>query len=79
MGSQASGTVCRQFKARGSCTYDDKCRYRHDNDSMVMLTEVQEDDEEDYVVDMFQQSTMAMAEPQIAMQIMQGVDGFESP
>ena len=46
---------------------------------MAMLTEVQKDDEEDYVVEMFQQSTMAQAEPHIAMQIMQGIEGFDTP
>ena len=56
-----------------------KCKYSHDNEAMAMLTEVQKDDEEDYVVEMFQQSTMAQAEPHIAMQIMQGIEGFDTP
>lgn len=79
MGSHATDNVCRQFKAKGSCTYGSKCKYSHDNEAMAMLTEVQKDDEEDYVVEMFQQSTMAQAEPHIAMQIMQGIEGFDTP
>ena len=42
-----------------------------------MLAENQQDEEEDCAVDMFQQSTMAVTEPQIAMQIM-GISGFDS-
>ena len=79
MGSKAADNVCRQFQARGSCTYGSKCKYSHDKEAMVLLTEVLQDDEEDYVVEMFQQSTMAQAEPQIAMQVMQGIEGFDSP
>ena len=77
MGSNASDSICRQFQARGSCTYGGKCKYSHDPNAIAMLAENQQDEEEDCVVDMFQQSTMAVAEPQIAMQIM-GISGFDS-
>ena len=36
------------------------------------------DDEEDYVIEMFQQATMAVAEPHIAMAVMNGISGFDS-
>ena len=42
-----------------------------------MLVDNEEDQEEDCVIDMFQQSTMAVAEPKIAMQVM-GISGFDS-
>ena len=80
MGSVTSDNVCRQFKARGTCTYGDKCKYKHDtaSASALMLTEVQLDDEEDYAIEMSQQATMAVAEPQIAMAIMHGTSGLDS-
>ena len=78
MGSKLADNVCRQFKARGTCTYGDSCKYKHDTASIIMLTEVQLDDEEDYVIEMFQQATMAVAEPHIAMAVMNGISGFDS-
>ena len=79
MGSNASdpSQVCMQFQSRGSCAYGEKCKFSHAPDAVAMLADNQEDQEEDCVVDMFQQSTMAVAEPQIAMQIM-GISGFDS-
>ena len=35
-------------------------------------------DEEDIVVEMFQQSNMAVAEPQITMAVINGISGFDS-
>ena len=78
MGTQATDNVCRQFKARGSCTYGDRCKYSHDKEALAMLAAVQESDEEGYVVEMFQQSTMAVAEPQITMAVLHGISGFDS-
>ena len=78
MGSQATDNVCRQFKSRGSCTYGDKCRYSHSKEALAMLAEVHDSDEEDIVVEMFQQSNMAVAEPQITMAVLNGISGFDS-
>ena len=80
MGSNASDQVCRQFQSRGSCTYGEKCKFSHDPEAVAMLVENEENQdlqEEDCVIDMFQQSTMAVTEPQIAMQAM-GISGFDS-
>ena len=77
MGSNASDQVCRQFQSRGSCTYGEKCKFSHDPGAVAMLVDNEEDQEEDCVIDMFQQSTMAVAEPKIAMQVM-GISGFDS-
>ena len=78
MGSQATDNICRQFKSRGSCTYGDKCRYSHDKEALAMLAETHDSDEEDIVVEMFQQSNMAVAEPQITMAVINGISGFDS-
>ena len=43
-----------------------------------MLTEVQLDGEEGSAIVIFQQATMAVAEPQIAMAVMHGISGFDS-
>ena len=48
----------------------------HDPEAVAMLVDNEEDQEEDCVIDMFQQSTMAVAEPKIAMQVM-GISGCE--
>ena len=80
MGSNASDQVCRQFQSRGSCTYGEKCKFSHDPGAVAMLVDNEEDQdlqEEDCVIEMFQQSTMAVTEPQIAMQAM-GISGFDS-
>ena len=42
-----------------------------------MLTEIHDSDEEDIVVEMFQQSNMAVAEPQITMAVINGISGFD--
>ena len=80
MGTQANDNVCRQFKARGSCTYGDRtwCKYSHDKEAIAMIAATQESDEEDYAVEMLQQSTMAVAEPQITMAVLHGISGFDS-
>lgn len=79
MGTRPTDRVCRQFKAAGTCTWGSKCRFSHLKEDMVMLAEVQVDDEEDYVLEMFQHSDMAMKEPQLAMLAIQGIEGFDSP
>ena len=43
-----------------------------------MLAEVHDGDEEDIVVEIFQQSNMAVAEPQITMAVLDGISGLDS-
>ena len=43
-----------------------------------MLATTHESDEEDYAVEMFQQSTMAVAETQTTMAVLHGISGFDS-
>ena len=43
-----------------------------------MLADTHDSNEEDIVVEMFQQSNMAVAEPQITMAVLDGISGFDS-